>query len=327
MPLVFEAIDEEFAAATGSNVYVSPTASRFDNPPNAFKNLMITADDADPDPRVFEIGDSYSLTWGGFGGGGEITDAVVVRSDEAPDGGGIIVFEGIDENGELAHIIWTPDFNLEQWYSDNYNPSAEPEFWVEDANPSYDHQFVCFEGSTRIATAMGDIMAGELWRGDHVLTHDGEAKPVLWAGQRTVRGGGANAPVLFTPGAIGNYAPLRLSPQHRVLVSSPQAELLFGSHEVLVPAKALVNGRDICYAPCASVSYVHFLLESHELVFAEGASCESLLPGVEALKYITLPPDIDAKSYRAVRPVLSYAEALALMGGRHPVRPAVGAEF
>ena len=285
---------------------------------------MITADDNDPDPRVFEVGDTYSVSWGGHGGGGTIIDAVVVRSDEAPDGGGIIVFEGINEDGELTHIIWTPDFSLEDWYSENFNPSAEPNFWVTDNSPDYDHKFVCFEGSTRIATAMGDIAAGDLWKGDHVLTHDGEAMPVQWAGQRTVRGHGANAPVLFAPGALGNYAPLRLSPQHRVLVSSPQAELLFGAHEVLVPAKALVNGRDICFAPCASVSYVHFLLPSHELVFAEGASCESLLPGDEALKYITLPDDIRAQDYRAVRPVLSYTEALALMGGRHPVRSHVG---
>lgn len=320
MPLTFYGIDEEFAAGTGDNVYASADATIFDNPPMAFKDLVVTANEGDDDPRVFEIGDQYDVSWGGFGGGGTIEDATVVRSDIAPGGGGIIVFEGLDENGEMTHIIWTPGFNLEEWYQDNYNPSADPQFWVTDSTPAYDHKFVCFEASTRIATAMGDVPVSELWKGDKVLTYDGGAASVVWAGRREVRGRGANAPVLFTPGAIGNYAPLRLSPQHRVLVASPKAELMFGSHEVLVPAKALVNGRDICYAPCKTVSYVHFLLERHDIVFAEGASCESLLPGDEAAKMITLPPEIEAAPYRAARPVLSFTEALALMGGVHPLR-------
>ncbi len=327
MTLVFEAIDDEFGAATGSNATSGSTSSRFDDPPSGFTDLEVASDASDPDARLFELGDSYSLSWNDASGPSSITNAVVVRSDSLGGTDGVIVFEGVDDNGELAHIIWTPGFDLQQWYDDNNSAGVTPGFWTVDNNAAHSHNFVCFEGGTRIATAMGDIAACELWRGDHVLTHDGEATPVLWAGQRRVHGRGPNAPVLFTPGSIGNYAPLKLSPQHRVLIASPQAELMFGSHEVLVPAKALVNGHDICYAPCASVSYVHFLLKSHELVFAEGASCESLLPGVEALKYMTLPPELDAKGYRAVRPVLSYTEALALMGGCHPVRQTVGAEF
>ncbi|MBU2981489.1 Hint domain-containing protein [Lentibacter algarum] len=169
-----------------------------------------------------------------------------------------------------------------------------------------------FEASTRIATAMGEVPVCELWRGDNVLTYDGGAEPVLWAGQREVCGKGSDAPVLFTPGTIGNFAPLRLAPQHRVLVVSPQAELLFGHSEVLVPAKALVDGRGVCFAPCERVSYVHILLRQHTLVFAEGASCESLLPSEGMFDIVEPRLQTSLPDYRAVRPVLSYTEALTL---------------
>ncbi|MCV2893751.1 Hint domain-containing protein [Lentibacter sp. XHP0401] len=324
MPITFYAIDEEFAAGTGSNVYVTPDSTRFDNPPGAFMDLVITSNEGDDDPRVFELGDTYDLSWGGFGGGGTIDNAVVVRSDVAPDGGdgGVIVFEGLDENGELTHIIWTPGFNLEQWYSDNYNPSMEPNFWVTDSSPTYDHKFVCFEAGTRIATRMGEIPVDEIWAGDKLLTLDHGEQPVLWTGSKVVRGYGRNAPVLFSPGAIGNHAPLRLSQQHRVLVASAAAQLLFGADEVFVPAKALVNGGDIRLAPCVEVQYYHLLLAEHGIVTADGAYCETLLMGEQAGALVTPPPHLAGCSCKAARPVLSYAEALTLFGKMRPVRAA-----
>lgn len=323
MSLVIYAVDEEFAAGTGSNVYITPDSTRFDNPPSAFKDLVITSNVGDDDARVFELGDEYDLSWGGFGGNRTIDNAVVVRSDVSPDGvGGIIVFEGTDDNGELTHIIWTPDFNLEQWYTDNYNPSMEPNFWVTDSSPTYDHRYVCFEAGARIATAMGEVRVDQLWAGDKVLTLDDGAQPVLWIGSKVVRGHGSNAPVLFCPGAFGNHAPLRLSQQHRVLVASAQAQLLFGAEEVFVPAKALINGGDIRLAPCREVDYYHLLLAEHGIVTADGAYCETLLMGDQAGEMVAPPPHLAACSRKAARPVLSYAEALTLFGKMRPVRAA-----
>ena len=43
-----------------------------------------------------------------------------------------------DENGDPAQIIWTPDFNLEGWYWDNYTPNLEPGFYVVDNQPPAD---------------------------------------------------------------------------------------------------------------------------------------------------------------------------------------------
>ncbi|UYV36999.1 Hint domain-containing protein [Rhodobacteraceae bacterium D3-12] len=278
MPLVFYAIDEEFAAATGTNVNVATGESRFDNPPGAVTDLVVTVNDGDTDPRLFEPGDTYDLTWEGDGGPMSIEDAEVVRSDDAPGTGGVIVFEGLDQNGELAHIVWSPNFDLEQWYWDNYNAEAEPQFYVVDTNASYSHAFVCFADDTRIATAMGGVRAADIWAGDRLLTLDNGPQQVQWAGRRVVRGHGANAPVLFAPGTIGNHAPLKLSQQHRVLVRSPLAELMFGASEVLIPAKAMVNGVDICIRSCARVGYVHFALAAHEVLLAEGALARAFCP-------------------------------------------------
>lgn len=74
-------IDNEFAAATGSNVDITASTSRFGNPPTGSKNLVITTKPGEDDPRLFEIGDTYDVSWGGQSGSGTIIDAVVIRSD------------------------------------------------------------------------------------------------------------------------------------------------------------------------------------------------------------------------------------------------------
>lgn len=293
MSLSFYGVDEEFAAATGDNVRVTPTSSKFDYPPNSFTNLVITANPDDPDPRLFEIGDTYDLQWVGTGGARSIEDAVVVRSDMAPGGGGIIVFEGLDQNGVITQIIWTPDFDLQQWYWDNYNPSAEPQFYTSDQNESYNHQFICFAGQTLIEGPHGPIRCNDLSAGDLVDTLDRSVQTVRWVGRMTVPGYGPAAPVRFAQGSIGNTKPLLLSQNHRVLLRSARAELLFGSSEVLVPAKALVNGRQIRLAPRPGIEYVHLLLDDHGVLTANGALCESLFLGDTAFDILQRNAEAD----------------------------------
>lgn len=325
MTVTFNAVDEEFAAATGSNVGVAPTQSIFDNPPNAFKDLVITSNPGDTSPWTFSEGDSYDLSWGGFGGGGVMDDAVVVRTDEAPGGGGIIVFEGTNQNtGEPAQIIWTPGFNLEQWYWDNYNPSAEPQFYTADQVSTYEHSFVCFAAETLIKTGRGWKQAIDVHAGDLVLTRDAGAQPVLWVGRKSVRGIGTNAPVRFARGTIGNSHPLLLSQQHRVLLRSPLAELMFGSHEVLVPAKAMLGQEGIALVPRSQVDYVHLLLAEHHLLRANGALCESLFMG--ELTGVITASQMSAEEHArfsellhvAARPILTYREARCIVGARLP---------
>lgn len=317
MPLQFFALDNEFAVATGSNVNSGPGTSTFDYPPNSTMDLIITVNDGDTDPRLFEVGDTYDLSFGG-NGATSLEDAVVIRSDAVP-GGGAIVFEGLDQNGDLTQVVWSPGFDLEQWYFDNYSPPALPGFYTTDQNASYSHSFVCFAADTRLATGLGGIRVADLWEGDRIQTLDSGPAPVRWIGGRRVSGQGGNAPVSIAPGALGNHAPLRLSQQHRVLLRLPQAELLYGSAEVLVPAKALVNGIDIRITPCDQITYVHVLMKQHHILLAEGAPCESLLPGDETFRHLPVPDKQAIRCrtdgiYPAARPVLSMSETAALLG-------------
>ncbi|MBQ0752058.1 MAG: Hint domain-containing protein [Roseovarius sp.] len=320
MVKTFEGLDNEFAVSTGRNVNNGPGTSTFDYPPNGTFDLLVTSHEGDANPNLFQIGESYTVSWTGNGGGGLLEDAVVVRSDLAPNGGGIVVFEGLDENGALAQVVWTPEFDLENWYWSNFSQGASPGFYTSDRNTGYTHQFVCFAAGTGIATPKGTRRVETLEPGDRVETRDDGAQRVLWTGRRVVRGLGADAPVRFAPGTIGNREALLLSPQHRVMIRSPMAELLFAAHEVLVPAKAMIDGRAICAAPVARVTYVHLLLERHALLDAAGgAPCESLFPGDVATGLLRAELPQGVPPYRAARPILTYREARCVVGARLPV--------
>ncbi len=180
------------------------------------------------------------------------------------------------------------------------------------------HDFDCFSEDVRIATAMGGVRAGDIWEGDLVQTLDAGPQPVMRVARRIMSGHGENAPVLFAPGAIGNHSPLKLSRQHRVLIRSALAELMFGAAEVLVSAEALINGEDICLMPCAQIAYVHLELQQHQVLIAEGAHCESHLPGGMTAGRVGLARGPVRRTCRAVRPILSYCEAVALVGARPP---------
>lgn len=330
MPLVIRAADNEFSTATGWNVGTTRVSSTFDHPPVASRNLVITADDGDDEPRLFEPGETYDLSWNGRGGARTLKDAVIVRSDAAPGEGGIVVFEGQDAEGGTAQVIWTPDFDLEGWYRDHFSPKVRPQFYTEDMQPDYTHGYVCFAAETRIATPDGGRAAGALRAGDTIVTADGGPGKLIWTCGRTGPGTGARAPVLFAPGTIGNRRALRLSQQHRVLIRAPWVQLALGMDEVLVPARACVDGQGIRLDPCASIRYVHLLLACHAVLLAEGAPCESLFLGDQAVDVLEIagtgpgrdrPPPV--RHHETARPVLGMAEAERLMwrSGAGPVRP------
>lgn len=142
----------------------------------------------------------------------------------------------------------------------------------------------CFVAGTRILTPEGEKPVEWLRAGDLVLTKDGGARPILWAGSRTVVGRGNCAPVRFAKGAIGNRRTLWLSQQHRVLLSGWKAELFCGAPEVLATAKHLLNGSSIRLEPRQSVSFHHLLLDAHHIIVSDGAETESFFPGDSILE-------------------------------------------
>ena len=142
---------------------------------------------------------------------------------------------------------------------------------------------VCFVAGARLATPDGPRPVEQLRPGDLVVTRDNGPRPLRWIGRRRVRAAGRFAPVEFLAGAIGNAAPFRVSPQHRVLLTGWRAELHFGEPEILVPAIALVDDHRVLRKPGGVVDYVHILFDRHEIVGIEGALAESLYPGPVAL--------------------------------------------
>ncbi len=137
----------------------------------------------------------------------------------------------------------------------------------------------CFTAGTRIATPDGLVAVEGLKTGDLVLTKDHGAQPIRWIGQRKTGGRGKFAPILIKEGALGNDRDLRVSPQHRMLVTGWKAELFFGEDEVLCAAVNLLNDSTILRAPCDEVQYFHLMFDAHEVIFAEGAPSESFLVG------------------------------------------------
>lgn len=160
---------------------------------------------------------------------------------------------------------------------------------------------VCFAAGTRIQTDRGLRQIEDLAAGDLLQTLDQGLVPVRWVGGASVPGTGRNAPVRIQPQVLGNTRALVVSQNHRILVTGPMAELLFGDHEVLVAAKHLVNDTTIRITPCNSITYYHLLLDEHQVIFAEGTPSESLYLGECALdsyvpavqdELIALRPDV-----------------------------------
>lgn len=142
----------------------------------------------------------------------------------------------------------------------------------------------CFVTGTRILTPEGERAIETLRPGDRVVTQDEGAQPIRWIGRRTVPAEGDHAPIHFSAHSLGVHKSLSVSPQHRVLIQDPQAELLFGEAEVFVSAKHLVNDQTVRRVPGGEVTYVHLLLDRHQVIFAEGMPTESFLPGPETTK-------------------------------------------
>ncbi|WP_109468199.1 Hint domain-containing protein [Albibacillus kandeliae] len=146
---------------------------------------------------------------------------------------------------------------------------------------------ICFTPGTRIAVPGGTRPVDDLREGDLVLTRDNGPQEICWTGQRRLSGARLHVmpwlrPIRFGPGALGIERPdaaLLVSPEHRMLVKGRAARALFNTDEVLVSASALVNDRTIRVdTRLREVTYIHLLLPSHQIIWANGVETESFHP-------------------------------------------------
>ncbi|TRD15283.1 Hint domain-containing protein [Palleronia caenipelagi] len=145
---------------------------------------------------------------------------------------------------------------------------------------------ICFARGTRIRTARGEVAIEDLSEGDLIETKDHGLQPLRWIRSSVVPAMGNLAPVLIQKGTLGNARDLMVSPQHRMLLTGWQAELLFGEPEVLAPATGLVNDKTIRRLEGGVVEYFHMLFDTHQIVFAEGAPSESFHPGEQGMSWL-----------------------------------------
>lgn len=146
------------------------------------------------------------------------------------------------------------------------------------------HSVPCFVAGTMIATDRGEVPVETLEPGDLVHTLDGGLQPLRWIGRRAVPAEGKFAPIWIAANTFGRHRSLQLSPQHRIMMQTVDAELLFGEGQVLVKAKDLIDNDSVTILEGGRVEYVHIMFDEHQIVFANGLECESFLPGPQTTK-------------------------------------------
>ncbi len=192
----------------------------------------------------------------------------------------------------------------------------------------------CFTPGTLIETDRGAVPVESLRPDLRILTRDSGYQVLRWIGRRDLGPADLAArpalrPVLIGRGALGPDMPLcdmRVSPQHRMLLTGPRAELIAGESEVLAAALHLTGlpgiRRD---TEARAVSYIHLLFDRHEIVRSDGVWSESFQPGEQALaglgldqrqEVLNLFPELTghpATAYPAARPTVRRHEAVAIL--------------
>lgn len=215
---------------------------------------------------------------------------------------GFIVTDG--HHSFTVTIIPVPDTGARLLMVVGDLPPVDQDLWVVRTAIDRTHSgagartaggVICFTPDTRLMTPDGARAIQSLRCGDLILTRDNGPQPILWSGHRRMTGARLYAmphlrPIRFRAGALGEDRPdadLLVSPQHRMLVKGASAQALFNTPEVLVSAEDLINDGSIMVDQALrEVTYVHILLERHNIVWANGLETESFHPSNTALDTI-----------------------------------------
>ncbi|QDC08737.1 Hint domain-containing protein [Oceanicola sp. D3] len=186
-------------------------------------------------------------------------------------------------SGLLMFAGRVPPEGTELWVSAAARPAETPLPPGETAEGGV----ICFTAGTRIATPDGYKAVQDLREGDMVQTKDDGAQPVMWSGARRMTGARLFAmpqlrPMRIRAGVLGPDIPdgdLLVSPNHRMLIRGPAAQALYNTPEVLVRARDLSGLRGITTDHhLTEVTYVHILMDRHQVLFANGVETESFHP-------------------------------------------------
>lgn len=169
--------------------------------------------------------------------------------------------------------------------------------FTNNSTPTPGSQNVCFASGTILETSQGFTEIEQLHVGNLVNTRDGGFQPIRWIFARRVSFDELRADPKLAPisvyakalGRDGEQPPLRVSRQHRLLVTGKIAQRMFGHDELLVPAKDLLGCDGVhVETPETGFYYFHVLLDDHHVLNANGVAAESLLLGSESLGAISV---------------------------------------
>ncbi|WP_323783889.1 Hint domain-containing protein [Leisingera sp.] len=245
-------------------------------------------------------------------GGGIVADGARVESESH------ILLRQLDENGnpsgpEITVYVFSQGGQTSNvWGYATDLPLEAGKSYVKTGGQNtgtsrYKDYVTCFGAGTLIDTADGQVAVEDITRGQRVWTKEAGLQPVRWVAAASVRGSGSFAPVVFAPGAIGNAGELVLSQQHRVHVSLPVAEMLFGQADVLVAAKHLCGLPGVRIREQAVIRYFHVMFDRHCIVRSNGVLTES---------FFLAPGSVAALDWAQRRELMSLFPSLAREGAR-----------
>ena len=208
------------------------------------------------------------------------------------DGSSFKVWRMLAPSQVEGYLLFTQDLTDGVTYSLSNFSIGDPMPYAQIAQQTTP----CFTAGTWIDTPAGARCVETLCVGDLVRTRHHGPQTIRWIGRRSVKLApyfpkDKLRPIEISIGALGQglpREPLRLSRQHRVLVSSPINQRMFGTPDSLIAAVKLIDLSGIHIdTDCTEVTYIHLLFDQHEVIFANGAPCESLHTGPEAIKSIS----------------------------------------
>ena len=148
---------------------------------------------------------------------------------------------------------------------------------AKDNDGGHHHHHGCFLKGTKISTPSGDRLVQDLRIGDEVQTLAGR-KTIKWIGYNKFTKEEGRAwndsvmPIRVARFAIDEHTPhcdLYLSPWHHIFLN-----------QALIPVMYLINEATIAQGTPSELSaleYYHVELDTHEVIYAEGALVESFI--------------------------------------------------
>lgn len=305
-------IEAGTTSATSANSTVSLTGA-FTDPPVVMTSVMSNNDMTSVDSDAWNISDSgFTVALEEEEGQSNADGAETVGFIAVEGGFGAVVAGGLNEQTDIVDLggtFITPisvadtqtrneddpgnvviqggndSTNIGLWFQEEQSGDRERVHLDEDVGviTFEDGVILCFTSGTLIETPFGMRDVADLRRGDLVLTADAGPQPVQIKAETTADTTHPDlAPITIRANAIAPSVPqmdLTVSPQHRILVKGWRAQMFFGSPELLVPAKGLINDCTIIRAPQPQTRYIHIGFDAHHIITSNGLATESLHAG------------------------------------------------